>query len=83
MRTHSKERKFHIHELENCCWYRLAEVVANKLRLEEEEDQHRQGQDMTDQLSESAQAIRDASALQQMASQSDSTQDQVSQIQLG
>ena len=56
---------------------RLADVVGNKLRLEEQEDRHRQGQEMTEQLSESAQAIRDASALQQMASQAYSSRDQV------
>ncbi|KAL3156210.1 hypothetical protein ABBQ32_012491 [Trebouxia sp. C0010 RCD-2024] len=46
--------------------HRLAEVVANKLRLEED------GQDddgMTKQLSESARAMRESSVFQQMASQ--------------
>ena len=51
-----------------CC--RLAEVVANKLRLEEEASAQQQGQDVTNQLSESAVAIKNSSALQQMASYS-------------
>ena len=46
--------------------HRLAEVVANKLRLEEE---GQQAEGMSQQLSESAQAMRNSSALQQMASQ--------------
>lgn len=45
---------------------RLAEVVANKLRLEEDG----QGDDgMTKELSESARAMRESSLFQQMASQ--------------
>lgn len=47
-------------------WRRLAEVVANKLRLQEE---GQQAEGMSQQLSESAQAMRNSSALQQMASQ--------------
>lgn len=53
----------HVLQIMGC---RLAEVVANKLRLEED------GQDddgMTKQLSESARAMRESSVFQQMASQ--------------
>ena len=40
--------------------------MANKLRLEEEED-YNQGQKLDQQLSESAKAMRDNAVLQQMA----------------
>ncbi|DBA83027.1 TPA: hypothetical protein ACH3X1_006804 [Trebouxia sp. C0004] len=46
--------------------HRLAEIVANKLRLEEEEDYRRQGQQLQEVVSESARAMRDISAFQLM-----------------
>ncbi|KAL0044024.1 hypothetical protein WJX82_003319 [Trebouxia sp. C0006] len=55
--------------------HRLAEIVANKLRLEEEEDYRRQGQQLEEEVSESAKAMRDISAFQLMT-QSDGDQAQ-------
>jgi len=55
---------------------RLADIVANKLRLEEEEDYRRQGQQLEEEVSESAKAMRDISAFQLMT-QSDGEQAQV------
>jgi hypothetical protein len=55
---------------------RLAEVVANKLRLEEEEDYRRQGQQLEEEVSESARAMRDISAFQ-LVTQADGDQAQV------
>ncbi|KAA6426757.1 MAG: hypothetical protein FRX49_03082 [Trebouxia sp. A1-2] len=46
--------------------HRLAEIVGNKLRLEEEEDYRRQGQQLEEEVSESAKAMRDISAFQLM-----------------
>ena len=48
------------------CLYRLADIVANKLRLEEEEDYRKQGQEPEQQLSESAEAVRNSSVFQQL-----------------
>lgn len=55
---------------------RLAEIVGNKLRLEEEEDYRRQGQQLEEEVSESAKAMRDISAFQLMT-QADGHQAQV------
>ena len=49
--------------------------MANKLRLEEEGQQAAEG--MSQQLSESAQAMKNSSALQQMASQINRARQQV------
>ena len=52
-------------------------MVANKLRLEEEASARQQGQEYSQQLSESALAMKSSSALQQMASQVDREPQQV------
>ena len=56
--------------------YRLAELIANKLRLMEEVDYRRQGQQLEERVSESAEAMRNISAFQLMT-QADLSQPQV------
>ena len=59
---------------------RLAEIVANKLRLEEKARSQQRDEEVSQQLSESARAVRDSSVLQQMASQINKAPQQVRTI---